>query len=107
MSEFFAKNSEVPGNSRREFLKWRIPGNSRTGIPGGLAYDDEIIIIIMYFNVGASLIVLHNAFIKYSTFDVYISSYLKLFICYSAVDMVDLEVHEHQWQPIVVQNVFT
>ena len=34
--------SEIPGNSRREF--WvsrfpRIPGNSRTGIPGGLDFD--------------------------------------------------------------------
>ena len=29
LSKFFAKNSEIPGNSRREFLKWRIPGNSR------------------------------------------------------------------------------
>ena len=26
---FSTKKSEIPGNSRREFLKWRIPGNSR------------------------------------------------------------------------------
>ena len=38
---FFAKNSEIPGNSRREFLKCRIPGNSRTGIPGGLGSDGK------------------------------------------------------------------
>jgi len=34
LSEFFAKNSEIPGNSLREFLKWRIPGNSREFFPG-------------------------------------------------------------------------
>jgi len=34
-----ARISEIPGNSRREFRGPRfpgIPGNSRTGIPGGL-----------------------------------------------------------------------
>ena len=39
---------KIPGNSRREFtnsrefpwefLGWRIPGNSQTGIPGGPAF---------------------------------------------------------------------
>jgi len=39
LPETLTKNSVIPGNSRREFLGWRIPGNSRTGIPGGLARD--------------------------------------------------------------------
>jgi len=37
---FPVRISEIPGNSRREFLGSRFPGiprNSRTGIPGGLA----------------------------------------------------------------------
>ena len=37
--EIPTKNSVIPGNSRREFLVWRIPGNSQTGIPGGLDCD--------------------------------------------------------------------
>ena len=37
LPEILAENSVIPGNSRREFLAWPIPGNSRTGIPGGLA----------------------------------------------------------------------
>jgi len=36
LTEILAENSVIPRNSRREFLTWRIPGNSRTGIPGGL-----------------------------------------------------------------------
>jgi len=41
--EILAKNSVIPGNSRREFLTWRIPGNSRTGIPGGFGLGSDIL----------------------------------------------------------------
>ena len=34
-----ARISEIPGNSRREFWGSAIPGNSRTGIPGGLGQE--------------------------------------------------------------------
>jgi len=39
LPKILAKNSVIPGNSRREFLKWQTPRNSRTGIPGGLALN--------------------------------------------------------------------
>ena len=29
LPEILAENSTIPGNSRREFLTWHIPGNSR------------------------------------------------------------------------------
>jgi len=40
-----ARISEIPGNSRREFWGSRfpgIPGNSRTGIPGGLGRHRQL-----------------------------------------------------------------